>query len=121
MEVNEIIKKRREELGLSIRDVASSLNVSPSTVSRYESCDIQNMGIDKIEMLSKVLRCSPVYLMGWDSDVIIQEFRLSSFEKDLISIYRKLNNEGKQKLQERAEELVTLGFCCEKGDCEKMA
>ena len=48
MEIHERIRKRRIELELSMRDVASALGVSPSTVSRYESSEIQNMGIDKI-------------------------------------------------------------------------
>lgn len=66
MEINKIIKARRQELGLTLKDVAKALGIAESTVSRYESSDIQNMGIDKIEALAKVLQCSPAYLMGWD-------------------------------------------------------
>lgn len=66
METNEIIKKRRLELGLTLKDIAESLGVAESTVSRYESKEINNMGIDKIKQLSEVLKCSPSYLMGWD-------------------------------------------------------
>ena len=65
MEINRIIKSRRQELGLTLKEVATALGIAESTVSRYESSDIQNMGIDKIEALSKVLQCSPAYLMGW--------------------------------------------------------
>lgn len=67
MEISKIIKNRRQELGLTLKDVASALGIAESTVSRYESSNIQNMGIDKIEALAKVLRCSPSYLMGWDT------------------------------------------------------
>ncbi len=45
--------------------MAKALGVADSTVWRYESKDIQNMGIDKVEALSKVLKCDPAYLMGW--------------------------------------------------------
>ena len=65
MELQERIKSRREELNLSIRAVALALDVAPSTIMRYETNAIQNMGIDKIEALAKALRCSPAYLMGW--------------------------------------------------------
>ena len=41
-------------------------------------------------------------------------------EKNLIVTYRKLNREGKQKLFERADELLDLGYI-EKGDVSKMA
>lgn len=68
MEISKIIKNRRIELGLTLKEVADSLGVAESTVSRYESSDIQNMGIDKIEALAKVLKCSPGYLMGWESN-----------------------------------------------------
>ncbi len=67
MEISKIIKNRRQELGLTLKDVATALGIAESTVSRYESSNIQNMGIDKIEALAKVLRCSPSYLMGWDA------------------------------------------------------
>jgi len=35
MKVNEIIKNRRKELGLTLKDVANELNVSESLISRY--------------------------------------------------------------------------------------
>lgn len=66
MDINRIIKARRLELGLTLKDVSKALGIAESTVSRYESSDIQNMGIDKIEALAKVLQCSPAYLMGWE-------------------------------------------------------
>ena len=43
MEVNEIIKKRRKELGLTLKQVAEQLGVSESLISRYESKDVKNM------------------------------------------------------------------------------
>lgn len=68
MDISKMIKSRRLELGLTLKDVASALGTAESTISRYESSNIQNMGIDKIEALAKVLRCSPSYLMGWETD-----------------------------------------------------
>lgn len=68
-----MIKKRRLELGLTLKDVAEELGVAESTVLRYERKDIQNMGIDKIVQLAKVLKCSPADLLGWDANQIIAE------------------------------------------------
>jgi repressor LexA len=70
METNELIKKRRLELGLTLKDVADALGVAESTVLRYERKDIQNMGIDKIVELAKVLKCTPTYLLGWDGNQV---------------------------------------------------
>ncbi len=66
MEINKVIKSRRSELGLTLKDVADALGVAESTVMRYETSDIKHMGIDKVEALAKVLECSPAYLLGWE-------------------------------------------------------
>lgn len=116
LSVQEIIKRRRLELDLTLKDVAKALGVAEGTVSRYESGDIQNMGIDKIEALAHILRCSPGYLMGWQESTPTT----AKDEAVLISTYNKLNKEGKQKLLERATELVELGYI-EKGEETKMA
>ena len=49
MDIGERIKKRRKELGLSAEQIAEKLGVSPATIYRYESNDIMNMRIDKLE------------------------------------------------------------------------
>lgn len=64
MEVNDAIKKRRIELGLLMQDVAEAVGVSEATVSRWESGHIDNMKRDKIYALSKVLRISPLVILG---------------------------------------------------------
>lgn len=65
MEVYERIKKRRKELGLSADNVADALGVSRATIYRYESADIEKLPTTILEPLSKILHCSPAYLMGW--------------------------------------------------------
>lgn len=95
METYKIIKNRRLELGLTLKDVAKALGVAESTVSRYESSDIQNMGIDKIEALSRVLRCTPGFLMGWESAPQAVGFQLSETEKQIILAYRQADTIGK--------------------------
>lgn len=120
MSIQTIIKNRRLSLDLTMKDVAKALGVSEATVSRYESGEIQNMGIDKIEALSKVLRCSPGYLMGWESNPTpLSGSDLSYDEARFLLLFRSLSNDGQQKLIERAVELRDLGYIKEDG--EKMA
>lgn len=66
MEINERIKNRRKEIGLSADEVANALHVSRATIYRYESKEIEKLPTNIIEPLAKVLKCSVPYLMGWD-------------------------------------------------------
>lgn len=113
MEINKIIKKRRLELGLTLKDIANALGIAESTVSRYESSDIQNMGIDKIEALAKVLECSPAYLMGWEGETTNKIPGQSSFfeipllsienasiwENEIVNALRTLRNESSEEYE----------------------
>lgn len=69
MEFKDVLKSRREELGLTLDDVGSAVGVSKATVQRWESGIIKNLRRDKIRDLAKVLRVSPIYLMGWDDEL----------------------------------------------------
>lgn len=90
MKVNEIIRARRKELGLTLKQVADKLGVSESLISRYESNDVKNMGIDKLIPLAKVLKTTPAYLMGWEKhdtetkkserDLMIEKYQLTPEE-----------------------------------------
>lgn len=65
MTVGERMKARRKQIGMSAEQVADQLNISPSTVYRYENGDIEKMGIDKLTPIADALRTTPAYLMGW--------------------------------------------------------
>lgn len=66
MEVKDILKSRRQELNLTMKEVATSVGVNEGTISRWESGDIANMKKDKIMALAKALQISPAVIMGWD-------------------------------------------------------
>lgn len=68
MTVGERIKLRRQELGMSVDDLALKLGKNRATVYRYESDEIENLPINVIEPLSQILNVSPAYLMGWKNE-----------------------------------------------------
>ena len=68
MEVKDILKNRREELGLTMKEVAEKVGVSEGTISRWESGEISNMKRDKIVALANALQISPAVIMGWEID-----------------------------------------------------
>ncbi len=64
MEIKDIIKNRRLQLGLTLEEVGNAVGVSKTTVQRWESGNISNLRRDKIAKLAKVLDLNPVTLVG---------------------------------------------------------
>lgn len=64
--LNERIKERRLDLGLTLLDVAEQLGVKEATMQRYESGQIKNIKHETIVALADIFKCTPAYLMGWD-------------------------------------------------------
>ena len=69
MEIKDILKNRRLELGLTMKQIADAVGVSEGTVSRWESGKIADMRRDKIVAYAKALKLSPSIIMGWDEPV----------------------------------------------------
>lgn len=93
MKANEVIKMRRKELGLTMKEVANAVGVSEGTVSRWESGDIRNMRRDKIAILARVLNVPPAVLMDWEEfDAELAERRKLSKELQDLANVAKLEN-----------------------------
>lgn len=67
MTTGDRIKVRREELGLSVEELATKLGKHRATIYRYESNDIENFPADVLVPLAQVLKTTPAYLMGWET------------------------------------------------------
>lgn len=63
--VGQRIRDRRKELKLSVDEVANRLGKNRATVYRYEGDEIEDMSINLIKEIAKVLKTDPGYLMGW--------------------------------------------------------
>lgn len=60
MNIGDIMRTRRQELGLTLEEVGDYVGVGKSTVRKWEHGDIENMKRDKIALLSKILKLSPL-------------------------------------------------------------
>ena len=84
MNIPELIKNRRQELGLTLEQVGEACGVGKSTVRKWETGYIKNMKIDKIKQLASVLHLDPVDLVDKPSDIttlpsgLIPIFRIAS-------------------------------------------
>lgn len=96
MEVKDVIRNNRIELGLTMKEVADKVGVSEATVSRWESGDIENMRRDKISALSKALRIPLEILMGWDMP------SRNEIENDV----KRIQNEIATRLNKDESELI---------------
>lgn len=68
MQINKKLKKRRMELGITMKEVADIVGVSEGTISRWESGDISNMRRDKIALYAKALEVTTNFIMGIDDN-----------------------------------------------------
>ena len=64
--IGERIKQLREANSLTQEELAKRLETSKQTIYKYENQIITNIPSDKIEILAKIFKVSPIYLMGWD-------------------------------------------------------
>ena len=85
MKIGDRIKKRREELGLTVDQLAEKIGKDRATVYRYESKKIEGLPINILKPLAEALKTTESYLMGWEENTIDD---LSSHEINLIKAYR---------------------------------
>lgn len=65
-----LIKQRRLELGLTLEQVGEACGVGKSTVRKWETGAIKNMGRDKIALLASVLRLDPTDLIDRSNNIM---------------------------------------------------
>lgn len=94
----QFLKDRRLELGLTLDDVAAIVGVNNSTVSRWESGDIQNMKRNYIVKYAEALRISPGVIMGWDEPPALE---LSETETKIIKQLRAIDAESREAFIKR--------------------
>ena len=104
MSIQQRIKERRLALSMTLAQVAYQVGISESTLSRYETSGIQNMGIDKLEKLAEVLKCTPAYLMGWDDAEIIPDYlvKLPS-DRDFILEFMRASDDVRAQIRDYAD------------------
>lgn len=67
--MSEKIKELRVSQNLTLEQVGDVVGVGKSTVRKWETGMIANMRRDKIALLAQALHTTPEYLMGWSTDI----------------------------------------------------
>ena len=109
MNIGERIKKRREDLNMSVEALAKIIGKSRATIYRYENGDIEKLPTDMLIPFAEALSTTPQYLMGWTDDPkAVQKEDVDETKRRIMMIYDQLSFEFKQKLLDRAEELEQM-------------
>lgn len=96
------------------KELAEGINTAATTISGWER-GASTPDIDTLFLICNFLNVTLNDMCG----VFKDNGQLSEEEGILLNTYRTLNQKGKEKLIERAEELRDLGYV--KGEIEKMA
>lgn len=64
MKIGQKIKLKREQIGLSVDELAEILGKNRATIYRYKSSEIEKLPTTVLEPLAKALKTTPAYLMG---------------------------------------------------------
>lgn len=99
-ELGEKIKRLRLERGMTMEQVANIVGVGKSTVRKWETGMIANMGRDKISRLAGALGTTPADLMGWDEPpkpiLSPSEPKLTERDELLLQLFKQLPDEAQK-------------------------
>lgn len=91
MSVGTRIKNRRNELDMSVEELARKLNKNRATIYRYEKGEIENLPLDILEPLAKALDTTPQYLMGWEYKELVGMRMNDGFNESIYFAINKTN------------------------------
>nr|WP_314458541.1 helix-turn-helix transcriptional regulator [uncultured Clostridium sp.] len=112
MDIGQIIKQRREELGMSQEELARMAGYkSRSSINKIE-VDGRGLPQSKITAIAKALKTTPASLMGWEKT---ESFALDHVNscfgesaREMLSNFQKLNESGQKEALKRVSEMVHI-------------
>lgn len=132
MTIDERIKARREALEISQEELAHKIGYKSKTSINKIELGIQELRQSKIKQIADALQTTPAYIMGWketEEDQQLKKCRdliekcYGSDMYELVELYAKLNESGKNKIMGELRDTVALSkyTVTEKRENQKMA
>lgn len=111
MEVGELISFFRKQSGMTIDELAAKSGVPKGTLNKIIGGVTKAPTLDNMKSIAKALGKT---LADFDESPIETKNSPSTAEAEpgeeqLVNLYRKLNEEGKEKLVDYADDLVSSG------------
>lgn len=101
-EVGQRIRKSRNNLDMTMKELGSRVGLSEATIQRYESGKIKGVDINLINDFAKILKVTPAYLMGWEENITEPEL-----DDDMVVLARgakTLTKEQKKLIKNMIDE-----------------
>lgn len=105
--IGDRIKRKRKEKGISADKLAEILNVSRSTIFRYENGDIEKVPASILMDIASALNTTSHHLMGWDVDTDQRQpeprkqhsanRNIEFYDKKMLDVFTQLNDDNKKK------------------------
>lgn len=132
MTIGERIKARREALEMSQEELAHKIGYKSKTSINKIELGIQELRQSKIKQIADALQTTPAYIMGWKETEEDQQLKncrdliekcYGSDMYELVELYAKLNESGKNKIMGELRDTVALSkyTVTEKRENQKMA
>lgn len=86
MTIGEFIQRRRKELDLTLEEIGLATGVGKSTVKKWETGFISNMGRDKIKQLAKILNVSPSVFINESIDDYSVAVNIDKYNGNIITL-----------------------------------
>lgn len=102
------LKRIREAAGKTQEEVSRDLNVPLGTYRNWEQGG-RSLNGKKLIMLASYFHVSTDTILGTQFADPIEEERKDRLTEDLLILFEKLNDAGKRKLIENADDLVCSG------------
>ena len=99
MGMGDRIRERRLSLGLTQEELAAKLGLQKSAIAKYENGRVENIKRSVIFEMSKILKCSPIYLLCLNENECEEPNLVSDQDCSLINKYNKLDQTGKEIIE----------------------
>lgn len=112
MEIGQIIKKRREDLGMSQEELALKAGYkSRSSINKIE-VDGRGLPQSKILAIAKALQTTPALLLGWENDTSSARELINNCygqkAGEILDNVNQLNEKGQTEALKRIKEMVHI-------------